>query len=302
MNKMPVGATISGAYQFAFAGFLDVLAVVWLPVVVMAALAAGAFYLLAPDIVSRVLHGAFDMAFALEFWRVAGALLLLCLVTRSMITVGLQEKALGRAHDASFYYFKVGAPFWRMIGAKILLFIVLLLIGLLTAAAVAIVSFAAGKFLAHLGKLVAVVAIVAGAVWFIYVTVRLVFFLPAVVVAEERVDLGRSWEMSDGNFWRIVAAAFVVFAPVVLGFSLLENALVGALVVPPDFAAQFGPHPTIDQLDTGYKTIVRSVFQQMGRAWPVIALFEFLKLVVYSGLANGAVAKAYLGTQKSEAA
>ena len=40
--------------------------------------------------------------------------------------------------------------------------------------------------------------------WYIYAAVRLVFFLPAVVVAEEQIGLGRSWALGRGNFWRII--------------------------------------------------------------------------------------------------
>ena len=49
-DKIPVGQTISGAYNFAFTRFLSILAIVWLPYAVFAAIAVGLALLAVPDL------------------------------------------------------------------------------------------------------------------------------------------------------------------------------------------------------------------------------------------------------------
>ena len=63
MHKIPVGETISGAYGFAFAGFLTVLGTVWFPYLLLLAIDGGAVYLIAPDLPAQLMHGNIDMSF-----------------------------------------------------------------------------------------------------------------------------------------------------------------------------------------------------------------------------------------------
>jgi len=51
--------------------------------------------------------------------------------------------------------------------------------------------------------LLGAVAALAGLCAAVWITLRLVFFVPPVVVAEERIDLPRAWMLSRQNFWRI---------------------------------------------------------------------------------------------------
>ena len=50
----------------------------------------------------------------------------------------------------------------------------------------------------------------------IYVQARLVYLLVPVTVVEKRFGLWRSWELSKGNFWRIVVVAVGTVAPLVI--------------------------------------------------------------------------------------
>jgi hypothetical protein len=297
MHKIPVQATISGAYSFAFGNILSVLGIVWFPYLLLAAIVAGAIYVLAPDLLGHVMRGEFDLPTLFSLARVWGVVFLAMIVVRAMVTVGLQRKALGRAPGPSFFYFSLSAPVWRMIGAYILAFLVVLLIYALTALAAFAISFAAIKFVPNFGKAIAAVAVIVAVLWVIYAVVRLMFFLPAVVVAEEHIGLARSWELGGGNFWRIIAVFFVVFVPVAMGVGIVSQALTGPFMPPPDFAAHFGPHPNFTPNEIGpmYMKLIGAYFQQIR---PVLAIFialQIIQTVIFLGLGNGAIANAYLG-------
>lgn len=304
MQKIPVGATISGAYGFGFGNILSVLGVLWLPHLVLAAIIAAAIYGLAPDLPGQAMRGEFDMAFFKNIIRIIGIVWLASIVIRSMVTVGLQERALGKATGPVFFYFSLGAPVWRLLGAFILAFLIIILIAMLTAGAVAAISFAAVKLLPHGGKAIAVLAIVAGVLWYIYAAVRLTFFLPAVVVAEEKIGLVRAWELAGGNFWRIFAVAFVVFVPVAIGFQIVSSALIGPFIVSSDFAshfaAHFGPHFSADDVAKAYGEILTAVVKQLRGAWLLVLVINAVETLIYHGLGNGMIATAYLRVTQKE--
>jgi hypothetical protein len=293
MQKIPVGETISAAYSFAFAGFLSVLGTLWLPYVVLAAFSAGVVLLLAPDLPGHLMRGELDDSVMFGIGRVAGLIGLASIVVSAMVTVGLQERALGRVEGPTFFYFSLGAPVWRMIGAILLLILVLILIlGLLVGATVA-VSIAAIHFVPHVGTAIAVIAGIVAACWYIYAVVRLSFFLPAVVVAEGQIGLGRSWELGAGNFWRIFAVMFVVFVPVAIGFGIVQNAVIGPFM-PVDFhAPHFHSGMSPDEIRDAYVAFAKSMLMQFRNAWPFLIVLGIIREVVNRGLGNGAIGKAY---------
>ncbi|HTW33787.1 MAG TPA: hypothetical protein VMD53_04145 [Rhizomicrobium sp.] len=294
MNKLPVGETISGAYGFAFADFLSVLGVAWLPHVIYVLLIVGIVYGLAPELPGQVMRGEFDISMLYTLRRIGGLIWLVGLVIQSMVTVGLQKKALGEMPGPTFFYFSLGAPVWRMIGATFLAILAYIFIVVLTVGVTVALALAATKFVAHFGAAIAVILGIVASFWLIYTAVRLFFFLPAVVVAEEQIGLVRSWELGGGNFWRIFAVVFVVFVPVAIGFGIIENALIGPFL-PADLMTHLHPGMTADQLGNFYMLIVKETFQSMRGALPLIVALVVIRSIVFLGLGNGAVAKGYLG-------
>src|SRR5215469_11545497 len=107
MSKIPVGATIAGAYRFAFGGFLDVASIVWLPW--LALTAAGVL------LSSRTLE--FSNAIATRDMPAIGGLLtimvpfyLLSMFLLFMQIAGITEQALGLRTGSRYFYFSVGKP------------------------------------------------------------------------------------------------------------------------------------------------------------------------------------------------
>lgn len=293
MRTIPVGETISGAYEFAFAGFLSVLGIAWFPHVLFVVFAAAVVLGLAPDLPGQIVRGEFNTVVFFEIQRIAGLIWLGGIIMQSMVTVGLQKKALGKIQGPTYFYFSLGRPVWRMIGAIFLAVLTLILLALATAVATALVAFLAIHLVPHFGKAIAAVAIIAAVLWYVYAIVRLMFFLPAVVVAEEQIGLVKAWECGSGNFWRIVAVLLVVFVPVAIGFGIVQAALVGPFM-PTDLVAHLRPGMSPDELGEFYQAIFKSMMQQMRAALPVIALLGLIRSVIFLGLGNGAVAKAYL--------
>jgi hypothetical protein len=294
MHKIPVGETISGAYGFAFAGFLTVLGTVWFPFLVLGAIDAGLAKLLAPDLFDQIRHGNIDTDLLMfDVRRIQWMSWIFSLIIQSVIAVGLQERALGRVQGPTFIYFSLGGSVWRMVGAMFLLTVSIIVIVALSVAAAVAVSVAAINFIPHYGPLVAAVMSIVTSCWVIYACVRLSFFLPAVVVAEGHIGLGRSWELGGGNFWRIFVIYLAIFVPVAIGFYILWAFLVGPLL-PWDLLSHIHPKMTATEIQQLDMDVVKRVFQQLRGAWPVVLALFVIQQLVFIGLNNGAVGKAYL--------
>jgi hypothetical protein len=235
MAQIPLERTIADTYRFALGNVLSIFGIAWLPILLMIAAIAGAAWLLWPDIAGFDWSAHADAArnqeaglrLVFKIFAVGAPLYILFYVLIAMMTVGVQRKALGLIEGPVFVYFSLDSAVWRFLGAMILCGIVLWIGAALTVGAVAAVFWAGEYFgLPALYGLVEAAAVVAGICWFFYAAVRLMFFIPTVVVAEGGLGLARSWELGAGNFWRIVALVVVcIFAPM-MAVSMVSNVLV----------------------------------------------------------------------------
>ena len=132
--------------------------------------------------------------------------------------------------------------------------------------------------------LVRVVSIIVGYCWIIYFLVRLWFLLPAVVVAEGGIGLGRSWSLSGGNFWRIIGVLIVVFLPVAIGFSMVEQAIIGPFMPVFNFQAQNA---------NDFHEIFMMLMKQLRVLGPVFIALRVVQDIIFRALGNGASASAY---------
>ncbi|HEY0281901.1 MAG TPA: hypothetical protein VGC27_04680, partial [Rhizomicrobium sp.] len=142
-------------------------------------------------------------------------IIVLSLVFGSMIAVGLMQHALGLKKSTTFIYFSLGAPVWRMLGAILLAVVILVALGIVGGVLVALGAQFGMPLIPHPYSIVALVALCfVVACFLVYAAVRLFFFLPAVVVAENRIGIGRAWSLGGGNFWRIVFVWLLIAVPV----------------------------------------------------------------------------------------
>jgi hypothetical protein len=299
MSKIPVGETISEAYSFGFTRFLSVLGVTWFPYLVTLVACVGLAYLAAPDLFRQLSHGQFDptvfVANLPHLLGVASLTWILFFIASCMVRVGLLRLALGLHPGPVFIFFSLGSEVWMMVGAIFLAVLVAILVGVLTAAAVAAIMF--GSQMIHVAAAargIDALAIIAGVLWFVYFYVRLMFFLPAVVVAEKEVGLGRSWTLGGGNFWRIVIIAIVVFVPVAIGFGMVESAITGPFMIQTDIFQ----HP--DQLTP--QTLSKALAHDLALLGPLYFLLAFIRTILFEGLGAGVVGSAYRGVAPAAAA
>lgn len=284
MRKIPVGDTISKAYGFAFSNFLSIIGIAWLPYLTVGIIAAGLVLLVAPDLPRELMQGDFDPFAMLSVVRIFSLLAVLLFIAGCMVIVGIQRKALGRHPAPVFAYFSLGAPVWRMAAAFFLAWLVIVFIGAVTAAVTVALWFAVWRLDSPYLEIVRGLAIVAAACWFIYMSVRLTFLLPVVVVAEDRIGLGRAWELGGGNFWRMLAVMIAVFVPAAIAFGILESALFGVSLVMP-----WHLRPEMDVQELG-----RMILRQYGTLSLLAIIFGVVERIFFIGLGNGMIASAYL--------
>jgi hypothetical protein len=303
MAAIPLETTIASAYRFAFTRFLSVLGTVWLPGLLLGAVVMAVAWRIWPDIHALLsLHFSGDgseglrisaddrgrvlqLAFAAApFALLAG---LAAIVVQAMVAVGLLEAALGRRDGPVFAYVSLGAKVWRMTGA--MLFAAVAMIGaMLAALALAaaivwtVVHYAAG--IAGLAKFLCVAA---AAIWIAYAALRLVFFLPAIVVAEGRVDPARSWALSRGNVWRILWLLLAVTLPVGVAAGMLSRILFGGVRMMETELWAIVAHAA-SPLDA-----IAAAASATHGLLPLMFLFNALYLTLTMGLRYGAMAAAY---------
>jgi hypothetical protein len=299
MAKIPLERTIGDTYRFAFTNILSIFGIAWLPYAIMVAAGAAAIWWVWPDLSAIDYSPQPDLVhnrdivihLAARLLTVVFPLYLLIYVFFAMVITGVQRKALGLIEGPVFVYFSLRSEVWRLLGAMILAFIVVCAGSALTFGAVAAVFWIGQRDgVPALYGLVEFVAVIAAFCWFFYMIVRLVFFVPPVVVAEGGFGLARSWQLGGGNFWRIAALVIacvlgpaivismvsnIVFMPFMMGTLIkLQQAAETHQVIPPD---QF----------------FAMILEPLRRVWPYWLAYQLITMPILLGLSNAMSAFAY---------
>ena len=283
MNKIPVSRTIAYAYSFTFGHLGTIIGLIWIPMVLATALG---FFVMSGYLDS------FSAALAQNNPTIAGqaALLLfayifVALLLYAMMYVAVTRQALGLRIGGAIAHFELGPAVWRMFGAMLGVFLILMLfyilvlgVGLGGLAAVGGMgnSPTAGGIALGLGLLV-----FAGVCALIYVAARMLFLLAPVVVVEERIGIARAWELTGGNFWRITLVWLATLLPIILITGIAE-----ALILGPDTVTSSG-----SVVPTMAEQAAR--LHEMGAHLPALSGLGFLLSPFLTGLMLGASAFAY---------
>ncbi|HEX3430725.1 MAG TPA: hypothetical protein VHT03_07545 [Rhizomicrobium sp.] len=286
-GKLPVERTITDAYRFAFLRFLSVLGTLWLPYLVLVLLTLGLIRLVAPDVPRMLSSGELDLGAGLELLRLAILVAVFAFIIGAMITIDLQRKAMGTHTGPDYLFFSLRGPVWRMAAASFLATIVVGVVTLLAALLCFAIWSAAGA-LGAAGGLIRLLVVLATIALVVYVALRLMFFLPAVVVAENSIGLERAWILGGQNFWRILIVGIAVILPVAIVFHLLSWAI-------------FGPIAGLRELGGagGLKALLRAGAMQYGAKGWLMLFIEVLERILLIGLFNGAIASAYLAVGRA---
>ncbi len=283
MNKIPVMQTIRYAYAFTFGHLGTIIGLIWIPMVLVTAI--GFF------VTNRYVE-TFSEAIAQDNEAMAGQAGLLVigysiigLLLYSMIYVAVTRQALGLRGATAFAHFELGPPVWRMFGALLAVIFIIgifyLVIFLVTFGGFAGVNGMAKTPAAAGLALGLLVFLLAGLCALLFVAVRLVFLLPPVVVAEHRMSVARGWELTRGNFWRIILIWVATLLPVLLIVFGAELAVMG-----PDYFFS-GLNPTASLTEQANR------MQEMGKHLPLLYGVSFLLSPFMTGLTLGASAYAY---------
>jgi hypothetical protein len=291
MNKIPVWRTVVHSYGFAFGKYFTILGIIWLPMLVQSAIS---YSLQVPlhDLMAASAHGPAPMLDP-RFARVNLLVQIVALIALTIVSVGITKEVLGLRTGPRFFYARFGAAELRVVVgyfALFLLFIVFAIafvLGILILAGISTVI--AGQLASPAAKGIAALVIVSAAfaVWLalLYATVRLTFlFLPSTV-AERRIGIARSWELTSGNFWRIFAIGILVFLPLITAAIVLGLTILGAGYV--DFVMQHTNDP---------QAIQQFVMQRMEnyfQALPLILVVNFFVAPVIYGLMVAPASFAY---------
>lgn len=297
MNRIPIGATLDDAYRFFFRNFLAIVGTAWFPALVFATL-VGAF------LIALVPHGwqlpqtVEPEGFA-DFLRPRLHLLFLSmpviaisgLLAGAMIKVGILERALGLRTGRTLFYFSLGAPVWRMAAVSLVNFLVLLVLMVIEIiAAVALHHAVAAQVSSGWVILFNIVQVIGWIALFVYCNVRLFFFLPAVVVAEQRLGLARSWSLGGGN----VGRAIVVFLAVVLPVGFVTSMIGNGLMMPVlgDHLLQINGQPDPAVLGRFFAALLPLI--------PVMVGVHLVGALVVTGTLMGGIARAYKAVAGAE--
>jgi hypothetical protein len=276
MNKIPVRKTIAYAYSFTFGHLGTIIGLVWLPLVILTVLnflpqmAGGE---LDPGSQSPLMVGSQAIG-RIAIWA-------LSLLLYSIIYVAVIRQALGLRQGTATVHFALGMPEFRVFGALLLLFVVVMaFVG--TYFGVVLVVAAAGTKSMPLAIAAVAIAIL-GAIALLYALVRLAFLVAPVTVAEEQINLGRGWALTQGNFWRVFAVMLAVGLPMILIYLAGTMALMGNELMAPVPAA----------ISNNAAALVQHQMQIFNRHLPESLGFELILAPFSLGLNLGAAAFAY---------
>jgi hypothetical protein len=241
MKKIPVGETIRFAYAFTLGQIGTIIGLIWVPMLIYV---VGSFFVLRgyyEALANSIENDAVPMGpqMVLPFLFVFVTFFLV-----AMMSVAVMQQALGLRHGPAYVHFALGNVELRVFGGFFALY--LLLLGFLLALVLGAALIAGtGAALANgnaainsSAALVAGVAVLIGILALIYVFVRLSFlFIPCAIVDGD-FGLAKSWQLTEGNFWRIFAIGLTTIMPILLLLGIAESAILGPAIFLPDLNAK----------------------------------------------------------------
>lgn len=292
MKKIPVGSTIVGSYKFLFQNIISIIGVLWLPVVISCAIVGAFLYGILPH--KWLVCDFTPISDPEGFFRAKLPLILLAvpvliitsLLASAMVRVGILRHAIGEKTKTTWIYFSLGARVWRMVAALLLYLVIYIGLEIVVRVAKAISVFILKavpgmpeQVPTHIGDLIGLVGFIIG----LYIVLRLFFFLMAVVVAENKVGVGRAWELGKGNIWRMIGVLIAIVLPVMLIVGVVFGMMAFGTIV--SLAASGHPPKTDAEVLTFFKSLLPLLPVFFG-IWVVAA-------IALNGLVLGAIGKAY---------
>lgn len=275
MRRLPVLAVIREAYTFTFTQLGAIIALIWLPMVIVTVAGFFATQHYAPQIMEAVKNGnpaaAGPAMLAVLFYALAK------LAFTAMMDVSVAQLALGQRQGGAMVHFAFGPTEWRMFRTMfgLVLFVLPPALLLMAVGQNIVAGAVAGSSPQTLGSEF-LFLLVYGAL--VFVLVRIGTLLVPVVVAETGPALSRAWTLSAGNFWRLLAVVMATAGPPLLTVMVVEAAISPAT-----------PEKTMTQMDFG-----------AGANLPLASGVEFLVAPLLIGLVVSATVFSYRALNRTD--
>ena len=275
MPRLSVIVIIRDAYLFAMHHLGAVIGLIWVPMLLTTVMGFFTFQRYYNDLIDALAAGnaaSLGPSILMMLGYLMAALLLYAVMLVSVV-----QLALGQRQGGAVVHFSFGALEWRMfralaglVGLGILLMLTLVLVSnpLL---ALMIGGHVGEAQAGYLLMLMLYGLLLAGAP-------RFLMLLPAVAVAETAPALRRSWGLSAGNYWRLLAVLMAVFVPVLAVASVAETLLAG-------------PAPVVST--AGDKMLMPSGLMRARQVLPLMSGLGFLFSPVLIALFCGASVSAW---------
>ncbi len=220
MARVPVVATIRDAYLFTATNLGGIIGLIWIPMVLVTILGFFSFQRYYNAVIEAMASGAaatLGPTMLMMLGYIIAAVLL-----HGMMYVAVVQLALGTRSAPTWAHFAFGAEEWRMFRAF------LAFVGLLLALVIPILvigTAATGTGGTPGPAMAGLVLLVYGVL--ILAVPRFLALLPAIAVAENVPVLRRAWQLSTGNFWRLLAILAGIFIPILILMGLVQVVLAG---------------------------------------------------------------------------
>ena len=219
MTRLPVADSIRAAYRFTFEHLGAIIGLIWLPMIIGTVLGffvkQRAYLIFANALASGNDARLGPAMLGLLFYGLAFLLL------TAMMAVPVTELALGKRQSGTLARFAFGPAEWRLFKSSLGL-MAFLMASLVLAA---LVSKLAVPPAMQMGAAAFANLFMAG--WLLFFAMRLGFLMPAIAVSEDAPILPRSWKLSGGNFWALLAVMLGAVGPV--GSAMARNRTWAAL-------------------------------------------------------------------------
>jgi len=250
MSKIPVGQIIRRAYAFTFGEIGTVIGLTWIPVLISTVVSY--FMLRGYALSLESLDSGTPPTDAQALLPLPLAILNLFLV--GVIGVALTRQVLGLRKGPAFAHISVGSEEMRAFAGFIGVYLLTMLFILVFMVAIgALAGIAGSSGAAPAAGAIAGATVVIGILLLIYAVVRLGYLLIPAVVDDGHFGLTRSWQLTRGNFWRIVGVLLATLMPLILVSDIVSALVMGpppqaAGAPPADLAGMF--HLWAEQMHT----------------------------------------------------
>ncbi len=303
MGKIPVGRTIGQSYEFSFQKYGVILGIIWLPTLLLFALGYFLFWPVFLQIAGSLpaaIQNPADSSMPLLIGTIFGRIFLFDILVLSvfvMFKVGITKEILGLRKGPRYFYLPTGADELRVIVSYIILFAIVYAVLLAVALAIALIAVIGSVIFAGAAQNfdlktisaplhVALFLLDAGLEFFwMYVAMRLSYLLVPATVAEKRIVVTRSWELTKGNFWRIILISIVMWVPLVL----LESVFFAFAAEPIFFDIVTAAHSGRAAVAAEIGKLLKNYIYYMPYIWGVGLLIS----PIYYGLTSAAPAFSY---------